>query len=189
MMSHQANMPSSQDVARRRGGFTLVETALAIVIVGVGVISMMAAQEAWHHQNNWAQQVGMASRLGNEIREMTLVLPRHDPVTGEATWGSELNELSVADFDDLDDFDGNGSGIIFSGDDDTGPLNSLRETIIGLEDWSQEVRVWNVDPGDVNVVLADGASDWMMVEVIVRWDDPRFDGVREMTRVKWIAPN
>ena len=100
-----------------------------------------------------------------------------------------MNELNVADFDDLDDFDGNGSGIVFSGSDSTGPLNSLRETIIGLEDWSQEVRVWNVDPGDVNQVLADGASEWMMVEVIVHWDDPRFEGVREMTRIRWIAPN
>jgi len=170
-------------------GFTLVETALGIVIVGVGVLAMMAAQQAWHQQNDWAQQVGMASRLGNEIREMTLVLPRHDPVTGNATWGAEPNEADVTDFDDLDDFDDAGDGIVFSGSDGSGPLNSLKEPIIGLEDWSQEVRVWSVDPTDVNLAVADGSSEWMMVEVIVLWDDPRMEGSREMTRVTWIAPN
>ena len=175
-------------VAARRG-FTLLESALAIVIVGVGVLAMMAGQQAWHFQNDWAEQVGLAARLGNEVREMTLTLPRHDPVTGVATWGSEANEVDVLDFDDLDDFDGNGTGVTFAGSDGTGPLNSLRQPIIGLSDWSQEVRVWNVDAGDINSVVADGASDMMLVEVTVFWDDPRTVGLREMTRVRWIAPN
>jgi len=170
-------------------GFTLLETALAIVIVGVGVLSMMAAQQAWHKQNDWAENVGLATRLGNEIREMTLTLPRHDPVTGVDTWGTELNEDVVADFDDLDDFDGAGSGLSFSGADSTGPLNSLRQPIVGLSDWSQEVQVWNVDPGDINAVVPDGTSELMVVEVTVFWDDPRGGGVREMTRVRWVAPN
>lgn len=170
-------------------GFTLIETSLAIVIVGVGVLAMMAGQQAWHFQNDWAQQVGLAARLGNEIREMTLTLPRHDPVAGAVTWGPELNEIDLQDFDDLDDFDGNGDGLIFSGIDGTGPVNSLRETIVGLEDWSQEIRVWNVDPGDINVEVAEGSSELMLVEVTVRWDDPRLEGLREMTRVRWIATN
>ncbi|MBG83855.1 MAG: hypothetical protein CMJ40_04825 [Phycisphaerae bacterium] len=180
----------SRPLGRRvHGGFTLIETALAIVIVGVGVLAMMAGQQAWHYQNDWAQQVGLASRLGNEIREMTLTLPRHDPVAGAATWGAELNENGLEDFDDLDDFDGDGGGVIFSGADGTGPVNSLRETIEGLERWSQEIRVWNVDPGDVNAEVPEGDSELMLVEVVVRWDDPRFEGIREMTRVRWIAPN
>ena len=170
-------------------GFTLLETALAIVIVGLGVLSMMAAQQAWHYQNDWADQVGIAARLGNEIREMTLTLPRHDPVTGVSSWGTEPHAMFVMDYDDLDDFDGNDQGVVFSGPDGTGPLNSLREPIVGLEAWSQEVRVWNVDPGDVNQIVTNGQSDLMCVEVIVRWEDPRAEDVREMTRITWIAPN
>ena len=34
-----------------RGGFTLIETALATVIVGVGVLAIVAAQQAFHKQN------------------------------------------------------------------------------------------------------------------------------------------
>lgn len=192
-MNHYLHADRSQSRHRSRRvlsrGFTLLETALAIVIIGVGVLAMMAGQQAWHHQNDWAQQVGLAARLGNEIREMTLTLPRHDPVTGSSSWGSELNEVDVLDFDDLDDFDGNGTGVTFSGGDDTGPLNSLRQPIVGLADWSQQVIVWNVDPGDVNAAVADGTSEVMLVEVVVYWDDPRMVGLREMTRVRWIAPN
>ena len=79
--------PQRHNASTRRGsrrdpaGFTLIETALAIVIVGVGILAMMAGQQAWHYQNDWAQQVGLAARLGNEIREMTMQL-RHDPVGG-----------------------------------------------------------------------------------------------------------
>jgi prepilin-type N-terminal cleavage/methylation domain-containing protein len=179
--------PRTRRAAAR--GFTLLETALAIVIVGVGVLSMMAAQQAWHYQNDWAEKVGLAARLGNEIREMTLTLPRHDPVTGSATWGAELNELQVQDFDDLDDFDGEGDGLVLGGETHEGPLNSLRQPILGLTGWTQEVQVWNVESGDINAMVGDAASDLLMVEVIVRWEDPRAGENREMTRVRWIAPN
>ena len=91
---------------RGPNGFTLIETALATVIVGVGVLSIVAAQQAFHKQNAWSTNASTATRLGNEIREMTFRLPRHDPVTGLILpWGPEDNELWVGDFDDLDDFD------------------------------------------------------------------------------------
>src|SRR5690606_37310641 len=72
-----------------RLGFTLIETALATIIVGVGVLAIVAAQQAFHKQNAWSTHAAIATYLGNEIREMTLNLPRHDPVTGSAIWGPE----------------------------------------------------------------------------------------------------
>src|SRR5690349_8565649 len=56
---------------RRRTGFTLIETALATIIVGVGVLSIVSAQQAFHVENTWATNASIATRLGNEIREMT----------------------------------------------------------------------------------------------------------------------
>ena len=69
---------------RSRHGFTLIETALATVIVGTGVLAIVSAQQAFHIKNNWSTHASTATLLGNEIREMTMSLPRHDPVNGLA---------------------------------------------------------------------------------------------------------
>jgi prepilin-type N-terminal cleavage/methylation domain-containing protein len=109
-----------------RRGFTLIETALATVIVGTGVVAIVAAQQAFFRQNEWSTHASTAQRLGNEIREFTLHLPRHDPVTGQAFWGPESSELDVLDFDDLDDFDGeDGEGTVFSAALGSGPISAL----------------------------------------------------------------
>jgi hypothetical protein len=171
-------------------GFTLIESAIATVIVGTGILSMVAAQQAWHRQNDWAERAAIGTRLGNEIREMTFNLARHDPVTGAALWGPELNEVDILDFDDLDDFDGeDGEGLILSDDQGNGPVNALRDVIPGMQGWSQEVRVFNIDPSDVNLDVADGTSDLMRVEVQVFWQGPFDPSPVKITRVDWIAPN
>ncbi|MHC5009129.1 MAG: type IV pilus modification PilV family protein [Planctomycetota bacterium] len=71
---------------RHRAGFTLIETALATIIVGVGVLAMVSAQAAFHKKNAWSTNASIAMALGNEIREMTWNLPQRDPVTGDAFW-------------------------------------------------------------------------------------------------------
>jgi hypothetical protein len=175
--------------APRRTAFTLIETALATVIVGVGVLAIMAAQQAFHKQNGWSTHASTAQRLGNEIREMTLNLPRNDPVTGAAFWGAESNETWVGAFDDLDDFDGEGDGLIFSSALGNGPINAQREVIPNMAGWAQEVYVFNVDPFDITDVQADNSTAMIMVEVVVTYQAPSDDTPREMTRVSWIAPN
>lgn len=173
----------------RQRGFTLIETALATVIVGVGVLAMVAAQQGFHRQNGWSTHASIATRLGNEIREMTLNLPRHDPVTGTAFWGAESNETWVGAFDDLDDFDGDGNGLIFSAALGNGPLNARREIIPNMDGWAQEVYVYNVDPFDIRTIRPNNSTNVMMVEVVVTYQGPGDDSPREMTRVSWIAPN
>ncbi len=174
-----------------RRGFTLIETALATIIVGVGVVAIVSAQQAFHIKNNWSTHASTATLLGNEIREMTLNLPRHDPVTGLAYWGSEPNEAWVGDFDDIDDFDGNGGGLIFSADFDppNGPINARREVIVNMPGWTQIVEVYNVDPFDITSIQPDGTTNLLRVEVIVTYQAPSDQTPREMTRVSWITPN
>ncbi|MBM43942.1 MAG: hypothetical protein CMJ36_02870 [Phycisphaerae bacterium] len=170
-------------------GFTIVETAVAIVIIGTGVLGLVAAQQAWHDQSAWAERAAVATRLGNEIREMTFNVSRHDPVTGAATWGPESNEVGLEDFDDLDDFDGaDGTGLVLSGSDGTGPVNAMRQLIPGMTHWTQTIRVFNVDPGDVNTDVLDAASDMMRVEVVIDWQGPGEAEPVMMTTVGWLAP-
>jgi len=99
----------------RSKGFTLIETAMSTVIIGVGIVAMVDAQQAFIQSNLWSSHAASATFLGNEIRELTRHMPRHDPVGGltydeEADtltgWGPEANEFTVDDFDDIDDFDG-----------------------------------------------------------------------------------
>lgn len=101
----------------RAGGFTLIETSLTTVIIGVGVLALIEAQQAFMRSNDWSTHSASGAYLAGEVRELTRNLPRHDPVTGlyldhgSGTpvlrgWGPEPGEDVVEDFDDLDDFDG-----------------------------------------------------------------------------------
>ena len=166
----------------RRGhdsGFTLIETSMAVVIIGVGVIAMVDAQRAFMQSNAWSNHAATATLMANEIRELTRRMPRHDPVTGlylDGTtlvgWGSEVGEVTVDDFDDLDDLD----GAVFSAANGDGPINAVGEVIyetdqngftkvdgngdpIALIGWSQSVLVEKVSPFDLTMPLADDYLD------------------------------
>ncbi len=179
----------SRPISRRRlGGFTLIETALATIIVGVGVLAMVTAQQAFHKKNSWSTHVSTATALANEIREMTWNLPRHDPVTGDAFWGPEGgNELWVGDFDDLDDFDGNGEGLIFSAGLGNGPINARREIIPNMDGWTQIVRAFNVDAFNITSIQPDASTNMMLMEVAVTYQSPGDLNPVEITKVSWIA--
>jgi prepilin-type N-terminal cleavage/methylation domain-containing protein len=186
---------------RRARGFTLIETALAIVIVGVAVLALISAQAAFHAKNQWASRQSTATYLAGEIRELTWNLPRNDPVTGDLQWGPETqNEISFEDYDDLDDFDGAGDGLVFSADfiPPNGPVNARRQVIPNMAGWSQTVRVFNVapdditydpdDPGAPGTVPADGTTAYMGVDVTVSYQGPRDADPMVMTHVSWVAP-
>jgi len=175
-----------------QGGFTLIETSMATVIIGVGVLAMVDAQSAFIVSNQWSSHAASATFLANEIREFTRNLPKHDPVNGitlvddgsgsmvVSGWGVNPGEVTVDDFDDIDDFD----GVTFSyigtpGLDDNdlpGPINSFGEVIpalsnegynLGYSDsqnvfageamfgWYQTVFVEKIDPFDTSIMRND----------------------------------
>ncbi len=171
-------------------GFTLIETALTTIIVGVGVLALMAAQQAFHKQNRWSTHASTATWLGNEIREMTLNLPRHDPVTGydpaaDEGWGIEPNETWFGDYDDVDDFD----GLFFSSAAGNGPINARREIIPNMEGWKQIVAVSIVSPFEITggTVLA-GDPYMLKVDVTVTYQGPYDSNEEEITKVSWLVP-
>ena len=183
-------MNSIRTIRRRRRrsgrnrGFTLIEAALATVIIGTGVLAIVFAQQTFHRQNDWAQRSAVAMRLAGEIREMAINLPRHDPVTGTEFWGPEVGEITLEDWDDVDDFD----AAFFSADIGNGPINALRDPLLQFPGWSQRVEVVNVDPFDLGTTIEDGESDMLRVTVFVQYQGAMDLEPAEITRLTWIQP-
>jgi|TARA_B110000495_G_C22831848_1_gene485336 type II secretory pathway pseudopilin PulG len=171
-------MPSTSS----RRGFTLVETGLAIIIVSTAMLAMLGANESFSKQNYWGERAAQAARLGGEIRERTMVLTMADPVTGTETWGPEFGEATVADWDDIDDYD----GLDISGWASTGPIDSAGSVIPGMSQWRQAVRVQSVDPTNLAVVVANGSSEAVRVTVDVYWLDQPSSPGELMTTVTWV---
>jgi len=143
-VSTRARLLPDRSALSRRPGFTLIETALATIIVGVGVLALVESQQAFIKANSWSTHSATATYLANEIRELTRRLPRHDPVNGLYTqssggsttlrgWGAESAETMAQDFDDVDDFDGitfRFDGTTGLGDNDLpGPIDAFGEII------------------------------------------------------------
>lgn len=168
-----------------RRGFTLIEAALATIIIGVGVVALVEAHQAFMRTNQWSSRAAAATYLGNELREYMRDLPKHDPASG--LWfdggdlkgwgrGDEPGEVTLEDFDDLDDFDrvAFGSGFTIAGLVDEqldGPVDSRGEVIpelfadgtvvldafsdpVPMVGWSQVVSVSKVDPTNMSVPVA-----------------------------------
>ncbi len=170
--------PSTTRTTRHRGGgFTLLETALALVILGVGVLAMVEAQASFIQSNLWSSHAASGNFLAQEVREYTRSMSRHDPVRGldedvSFVFGPESGELTVDDFDDLDDLDGMRFGF---GGDMPGPINALGEVIpeinidgtisldsdglaVPMRGWAQTLIVEKVEPFDSSWVRGDEYS-------------------------------
>lgn len=211
--------------AHRAGGaraFTLLETALTLVIIAVGVLAVIDAQRYFTQGNSWSSHAATATFLANEIRELSSRLPRHDPVSGLSIiddalvgWGPESGEVTAADFDDIDDFDGlsfrfdgtPADGPLILDDDLPGPIDAFGNLIDdlggdGTFGWIQTVLVDKVDPFDFAQVLPvdyqlppDGAFAGLGVDafplrvtVIVSYQGRYDQAPEEVARVAWIVP-
>lgn len=174
----RGNKPHARRVTRR--GFTLLETMMALIIIGVGVLAFVDAQISFARSNAWSSQAATGMLLANEVREFSRRLSRHDPVTGltiigqganavVAGWGREGSEVTISDIDDLDDLDGMtfGQGGTFRGPIDAfgnlvqqiGPdgvvvIDPATNAGAPLPGWSQSVTVQKVDPYNFNTVRA-----------------------------------
>ncbi|MEM9413863.1 MAG: hypothetical protein AAGA29_00110 [Planctomycetota bacterium] len=174
---------------RRSAGFTLIEAALTTVIVGTGVLAIVAAQQAYHMKNNWATRTTTAMLLANEMRELTLGLPLHDPITGETSYGPETDESSVVAYDDLDDFAGVVTSGAGAGTEFSPPINALREEIDDLDGWTQRVTVESVLPDYIDAAFSQpmGSTDVMRVTVDVFYQPPNKSVREPITRLTWIV--
>jgi len=174
---------------RRNRGFTLIEAALATVIVGTGVLSILAAQQAYHRKNGWANHAGTAMLLANEIRELTFGMPLHDPTTGSSFLGPEPGETSVKDYDDLDDFAGVVTSGIGAGTTFNPPINALGEEIPDMEQWTQHVKVEAVDPDYISSTITRKltTSNVVRVTVTVTYKATPESDAEKMGTLMWVV--
>lgn len=213
--------------ARRRGmapAFTLLETAMTTVIIGVGILAMVEAQQAFVQSNLWSSHAAAGTFLAGEVREYIRNLPRHDPVVGlmpiseggPIVFGPESNEITLDDYDDVDDFAGLRFG---AGGDFEGPIDATGAVIpeldllgnVVLDDlgrpvpmvgWMQEVLVEKVEPHDYSIVREEGyyresqfgelpaiAVDAFPVRVtVIVWYTPPGRSAMEVARLSWVVP-
>lgn len=163
---------------RSRGGFTLIEAALATIIIGVGVVSMMQLFAALTSQNAVSAQETSAMMLANNVVEAVAALPFNDPQTGTRTFGPETGQV-LATFDDIDDFDGQSFNP---------PIDAMRQPIAALSAYSQVVSVvpvYSNQPtnGPTAKTTYTGA---VRVTVIILHRPPNHSTAGEIYRTSWL---
>ena len=151
-------------------GFTLIEVLIAILLLGLAIASLVTANSAFTKANGAGTELSTAEFLIEQIRELTTVLPVIDPNTGVSTFGPEGAE-TLADYDDLDDFD----GAIFSP-----PIDADRNLLNDFATFSQQITVENVDASDFEQVVSDHSSYFVRVTVKV------FLNSREISSSRWL---
>ena len=140
-----------------KSGFSLIEVLIAIMLVGLAIASLVAANSALTRANGAGTDLSSAEFLLGEIRELTALLPVVDPETGVSTFGPETGE-ALTDFDDLDDFD----TTVFSP-----PINADRAVLNNSAAFSQQITVENVSASNFEQAVGDHTSDFVRVTVRV----------------------
>lgn len=147
----------SKDVTKKTDrGFTLLECMFAIVLVGIAVAALVAANGSFTGINGSAAELSTAEYLIEQIRELTDMLPATDPDFTYWTFG--CGEASLALYDDVDDFD----NMVFNP-----PITSDRQSLNEFPAYTQEVTVVNLNESNFEQVVADNSTAILKVTVKV----------------------
>ena len=150
-------------------GFSLIEVLIAVILIGVAIASLVTANIAFTKANSAGTNLSTAEFLVEQIRELTTLLPVIDPNTGDSTFGPE--EATLADYDDLDDFD----GASFSP-----PIGVNRSLLNNFAAFTQQITVENVNAADFEQVVSDHSSYFVRVTVKIFLDS------REINSASWL---
>ena len=156
-----------------QGGFTLPEVALTLVIVGVGILGVVRLLAACTQQNRAAADATTAMFLANNVQEAMADLPFSDP-SGSDTFGLEEGGQPLDAWDDIDDFNGYTA---------FPPMDGTRQTLAGMNRFSQRITVQRVDPQKLSL----NAAGTDAARVTVRVFRHKSDGtVAELSRLTWV---
>ena len=145
-----------------KSGFTLIEVLIAILLIGIAVVSLVAANGAFTKANGAGTDLSTAEFLVEQIRELNALLPVIDPGSTVWTFGPEDGETLLADYDDLDDFDGFNSAALGA------PIDANRIPLVDLAAFSQQITVEKVNNSDFELVVDDNDPTSHFVRVTVR---------------------
>lgn len=140
-----------------KSGFTLIEVLIAVLLVGLAIASLVAANSAFTKANGAGTDLSTAEFIIGQIRELTMLLPVIDPQSEVSTFGPESGE-TLADYDDLDDF----NGATFSP-----PIDIDRNILNNFAAFYQQITVENVSASNFEQVVANHSSSFVRVTVSV----------------------
>lgn len=121
----------------RRLGFTLVEAALAMVIVGTGVMALLQLLAAGTMTNASGTTLTTAVNLANNIHEITIGMPFQKPGNPGSLAKDSGGPTAYTYLWDM------------NGDTYSPPLDVRRNPITTYSTWSQKVTINTVDPTNV----------------------------------------
>lgn len=145
----------------RRGGFTLVEVAVATAIVGIGITALVASLQAGTDVNHGSDKMNTATFLAQEIHEWTMRLPFKDPDAADANNPPGPDGTNPQTFvDDVDDL----MNVTYSP-----PRDANGSAIATKAGWSQTMTLTWRDPTNLQRIVANGASGVINVQVEVKY--------------------
>ncbi len=157
----------------KRNAFTFVEILVAIILVGIAIVSLVAGSRTFTRITGTAAELSTAEFLAEQIRELTVLLPVIDPQTGNTYFGPEPDEAALIDYDDLDDFYDAEFSPPISADANRADLNDFSA-------YTQKITVENVNPSNFEEVIDDHTSSFVRVTVKVLLKS------EEITSASWI---
>ena len=141
-----------------RPGLSMIELMIAMIFISITILALIASSGAFTQANAFGIEMSTAEFLIEEIRELTTGLAVTDPQDGTVTFGAEMGENSISQYDDIDDFD----GVSFSP-----PVDINGSALGNFSGYTQQITVENVDIGDLNNVVADHSTQFYKVTVTI----------------------
>jgi prepilin-type N-terminal cleavage/methylation domain-containing protein len=146
-------------------GFTLLECLFAIMLVGIAVTALVAANGSFTRINGAAAELSTAEYLIEQIKELTDMLAGTDPDFANMTF------VASGDYDDVDDFQNR----LFNP-----PITSDWQTLNEFSAYTQKIDVVRVSESNFEQVVYDDNAAFIRVTVSILLNG------REISSASWI---
>jgi len=146
---------------RTSKGFTLVETMIAIAVIGFGLVAVGTVFPIILGTSEAARSLSTAVALARQLTDEIATRPFDDPDGAQEAPGFFDGKPRSA-FDDIADYDGWSAS---PPQDEAGNVDNT------YEDYARVVSVAYVSSIDFETVLGSGASDVQRITVTLRKDD------------------